>query len=122
MRTGAALDAAGKAELGRITTALPTPFTQLQPEGGWADENTWTVIENEAGVAGLPASNNGGRGGGGAQPRHRRGWALVNTRSSVDPFLSFADDRALRERWGKVRRTRRQRRPQRHQRPDRRGS
>ncbi|HRJ64115.1 MAG TPA: M3 family metallopeptidase, partial [Brevundimonas sp.] len=32
-----------------------------------------------------------------ARSRNVEGWAIVNTRSSVDPFLSFGDDRAMRE-------------------------
>jgi len=100
IRNGAALDAAGKAELGRINTALSKAFTSFGQKVV-ADENTWTVIANEAGVAGLPASNKAAAAGA-ARSRNVQGWAIVNTRSSVDPFLTFADDRALREQvWKK---------------------
>ena len=95
IRSGAALDAAGKAELGRINTALANAFTAFSQKVV-ADENTWTVIPNEAGVAGLPASNKAAAAAA-ARNRNLQGWAIINTRSSVDPFLSFADDRALRE-------------------------
>ncbi|MFA4893650.1 M3 family metallopeptidase [Brevundimonas sp.] len=95
VRNGAALDAAGKAELGRINTALANAFTAFSQKVV-ADENTWTVIPTEAGVAGLPASNKAAAAAA-ARSRNVQGWAIVNTRSSVDPFLSFADDRALRE-------------------------
>src|SRR5690606_8494171 len=54
VRNGAALDAAGKAELGRINTALSNAFTSFSQKVV-ADENTFTHIPNEAGVAGLPA-------------------------------------------------------------------
>jgi len=100
MRNGAALDAAGKAELGRINTALSGLFTRFSQQVV-ADENTWTVIPNEAGVAGLPVSNKAAAASA-ARSRDLQGWVIVNTRSSVDPFLSFADDRALREQvWTK---------------------
>ena len=37
-----------------------------------------------------------------ARSRNLQGWAILNTRSSVDPFLTFGDDRALREQvWKK---------------------
>ena len=37
-----------------------------------------------------------------ARSRNLQGWAILNTRSAVDPFLTFADDRALREQvWKK---------------------
>ncbi|MBU2419939.1 MAG: M3 family metallopeptidase, partial [Alphaproteobacteria bacterium] len=66
-----------------------------------ADENAWTVIPTEAGVAGLPESNKAAAAAA-ARSRDLGGFAIVNTRSSVDPFLSFADDRALREQvWRK---------------------
>lgn len=100
VRNGAALDAAGKTELGRINTALSNAFTSFGQKVV-ADENAWTVISSEAGVAGLPASNKAAAAGA-ARSRNIEGWAIVNTRSSVDPFLSFADDRALREQvWRK---------------------
>jgi peptidyl-dipeptidase Dcp len=100
VRNGAALDAAGKAELGRINTALSSAFTSFGQKVV-ADENTWTVIPNEAGVAGLPESNKAAAASA-ARARNLQGWAILNTRSSVDPFLSFADDRALREQvWRK---------------------
>ncbi len=100
IRSGANLDAAGKAELGRINTALSNAFTAFGQKVV-ADENTWTVIPNEAGVAGLPDSNKAAARAA-AQSRNVDGWVIVNTRSSVDPFLTFADDRALREQvWKK---------------------
>ncbi|MDP1913211.1 M3 family metallopeptidase [Brevundimonas sp.] len=100
VRNGAALDSEGKAELGRINTALANAFTAFSQKVV-ADENTWTVIPTEAGVAGLPASNKAAAAAA-ARSRNVQGWAIVNTRSSVDPFLSFADDRALREQvWRK---------------------
>ena len=100
IRNGAALNAAGKAELGRINTALSNAFTSFGQKVV-ADENAWTLIPNEAGVAGLPASNKAAAAAA-ARSRNLQGWAIVNTRSSVDPFLSFADDRALREQvWRK---------------------
>jgi peptidyl-dipeptidase Dcp len=100
VRNGAALDAAGKAELGRINTALSNAFTSFGQKVV-ADENAWTHIPDEAGVAGLPASDKAGAAAA-ARQRNLEGWAIVNTRSSVDPFLTLADDRALREKvWRK---------------------
>ncbi|GAA0198162.1 M3 family metallopeptidase [Actinomadura yumaensis] len=100
IRSGANLDAAGKAELGRINTALSNAFTRFGQKVV-ADENSWTLILNEAGVAGLPASNKAAAASA-ARSRNLQGWAILNTRSAVDPFLTFADDRALREQvWKK---------------------
>ena len=100
IRSGANLDAAGKAELGRINTALSNAFTRFGQKVV-ADENAWTLITNEAGLAGLPASNKAAAAAA-ARSRNLQGWAILNTRSAVDPFLTFADDRALREQvWKK---------------------
>ncbi|MEN5145459.1 M3 family metallopeptidase [Brevundimonas diminuta] len=100
IRNGAALDQAGKAELGRINTELSNAFTTFGQKVV-ADENTWTVIADEVGLKGLPASNKAAAAEA-ARARNVQGWAIVNTRSSVDPFLTFADDRALRQQvWTK---------------------
>ncbi len=100
IRSGANLDAAGKAELGRINTALSNAFTSFGQKVV-ADENAWTLIPNEAGLAGLPESNKAAAAAA-ARSRNLQGWAILNTRSAVDPFLTFADDRALREQvWKK---------------------
>ncbi len=95
VRNGAALDAAGKAELGRINTALSNAFTAFGQKVV-EDEKTWIHIPNEAQVAGLPTSDKAAAAAA-ARARNLTGWAVVNTRSSVDPFLSFGDDRAMRE-------------------------
>lgn len=100
VRNGAALDAAGKAELGRINTALSSAFTTFGQKVV-ADENAWTLVTDEARLAGLPADNKAAAAAA-ARRRNLQGWAIVNTRSSVDPVLSYADDRALREQvWRK---------------------
>ena len=95
IRDGAALDASGKAELGRINTALANAFTAFGQKV-IADQNTWVHITQESGVAGLPASDKAGAAAA-ARARNLQGWAIVNTRSAVDPFLTLADNRALRE-------------------------
>ena len=100
IRSGANLDAAGKAELGRINTALSNAFTRFG-QTVVADANSRTLIPTEARVAGLPASNKAAAAAA-ARSRNLQGWAILNTRSAVDPFLTFADDRALREQvWKK---------------------
>ncbi|MFN3536577.1 MAG: M3 family metallopeptidase [Brevundimonas sp.] len=100
VRNGAALDAAGKAELGRINQALSTAFTNFQQKVV-ADEQLFTHIAAESGVAGLPDSNKSAAAEA-ARSRDLSGYVIVNTRSAVDPFLSFGDDRAMREQiWRK---------------------
>ncbi|MBX3478183.1 MAG: M3 family metallopeptidase [Brevundimonas sp.] len=95
IRNGAALDAAGKAELGRINTALSHAFTSFGQKVV-ADENAWILVADQGRLAGVPDDVKAAAAGA-ARRRNLQGWAIVNTRSSVDPVLSFADDRALRE-------------------------
>jgi peptidyl-dipeptidase Dcp len=100
VRSGARLNAAQKAELGHINQQLAGLFSDFASKV-LADENTWIVVENEADLAGLPASLKSSYRAA-AEERKVKGWAIVNTRSSVDPFLTFADNRALRERVWKA--------------------
>ena len=95
VRNGAALDAAGKEELGRINQALSNAFTAFQQKVV-ADEALYTQFTAEAEVAGLPDSNKSAAADA-ARSRQLEGWVIANTRSAVDPFLTFADDRAKRE-------------------------
>src|SRR5690606_8236750 len=56
---------------------------------------------DEAALAGLPDSNKAAAADA-ASSRELNGWVIVNTRSAVDPFLTFADDRGMREQiWRK---------------------
>jgi peptidyl-dipeptidase Dcp len=100
VRSGARLNAEQKAQLGKINQQLAALFSDFASKV-LADENSWILVENEAELAGLPASLKSSYRAA-AQERKLNGWAIVNTRSSVDPFLTFADNRALRERVWKV--------------------
>jgi peptidyl-dipeptidase Dcp len=100
VRAGARLNEEQKAELGRINQQLAGLFSEFASKV-LADENSWVHIGDEARLAGLPESLRASYRAA-AQERDLDGWAVVNTRSSVDPFLTFADDRALREQvWNK---------------------
>jgi peptidyl-dipeptidase Dcp len=100
VRSGAKLNATQKAELGRINQQLAGLFSEFATKV-LNDENSWILIENEADLAGLPESLRASYRAA-AQERNLNGWAVVNTRSSVDPFLAFADQRVLRERVWKA--------------------
>ena len=108
-----------KTRLGEINQELAVAFTDFSNKV-LADENTWVVLDLPSDLAGLPDRC--------AQPTRRRRtngsstgkWAVVNTRSSVDPFLSASSRRDLRENGLEgIQEPRRQRRRQRHQRDDR---
>ncbi|MDQ3366681.1 MAG: M3 family metallopeptidase [Myxococcota bacterium] len=114
VNAGAKLDAKQKQELGRINQELATLFTDFGNKV-LADENTWIVIDKAADLAGIPASMRGGYKaaaderklndpGAAATPGAKSTvkWAIVNTRSSVDPFLTYSTRRDLRERVWKA--------------------
>ncbi len=97
VRAGAKLDADAKKQLSEINQKLATLFTKFG-QNVLADENDGQlVIENEADLAGLPESVRAGA----AQVAEARGlkgkWVVANTRSSVEPFITYAERRDLRE-------------------------
>jgi len=97
VRRGANLSPEQKQQLSAYNQELATLFAQFG-EKLLADETTWTVA-TEADLAGVPADV---RAAAAAAARERNlpagQFAIVNTRSAVDPVLTFADNRALRER------------------------
>jgi peptidyl-dipeptidase Dcp len=93
---GATLNEDDKAKLSGINQQLATLFTEFSARL-LADEDTWTVLETRADLAGLPDSivNSAAEA---ARERKLDGkWVIVNTRSSVEPFLTFSTRRDLRE-------------------------
>lgn len=101
VRSGANLDERQKARLSEINQQLAELFSDFSAKV-LADENTWTVLATEADLAGLPDSLVSAAKAA-ADERNLSGkWAIVNTRSSVDPFLTFSTRRDLREQvWRK---------------------
>ncbi|QDX27595.1 M3 family metallopeptidase [Sphingomonas suaedae] len=94
--SGALLDEAQKAEVKRINGELAKLYTEFSRKV-LADEETAIIIDNEADLAGLPDSFKASL----AEEAKSRGqagkWAVKNTRSSMQPFLMYATNRALRE-------------------------
>jgi peptidyl-dipeptidase Dcp len=97
VRAGAKLDAEAKRQLSQINQQLAGLYTKFG-QNVLADENDQQlVLDSEADLAGLPASARAGA----AQVAESRGqkgkWIVANTRSSVEPFLTYSDRRDLRE-------------------------
>jgi peptidyl-dipeptidase Dcp len=97
VRAGARLDAEQKAEVATINQRLASLFTSFG-QNVLADEtHNFMVIEQQEDLAGLPDSFIAGA----VAAAKRRGidgwWVVNNTRSSVEPFLTFSDRRELRE-------------------------
>ncbi len=87
-----------KAKLSQINTRLARLFTEfsqnvLEDEKGFV---TW--IDNEQDLAGVPESTIAAMASAAKERDNKNGkWAITNTRSSMDPFLTYADNRKLRE-------------------------
>ena len=96
IRRGARLGEAEKAQLSKINQDLASLFAAFRQKL-LADEDTWTVLDSQTDLAGLPAAFvDAARAA--ADDRKLSGkWVVVNTRSSVDPFLTFSSRRDLRE-------------------------
>jgi peptidyl-dipeptidase Dcp len=96
VRQGANLDEAGKkrvAEINQRLATIATQFTQNQ----LADEERITWIDKKADLKGLPQQIVGAMAEAAKEKGKPGKWAILNTRSAVDPFLTYADNRALRE-------------------------
>ena len=101
LRRGARLSDAEKKRLSDINQQLATLFAEFRAKV-LEDENTWTVLERDADLAGLPASMVSAAKAAADERGLTGRWAIVNTRSSVDPFLTFSTQRDLREKvWKK---------------------
>jgi len=94
VRRGANLPADKQKRMGEINERLATLFTDFGNKV-LADEDTAVVLKKEE-LGGLSKSLIGVYEAA-AKKRKLEGWAVVNTRSAVDPFLSSSDNRALRE-------------------------
>ncbi len=67
-----------------------------------ADEDTWVVLEKPGDLAGLPDSLRAAYKAAADERKLGGKWAVVNTRSSVDPFLTSSSRRDLREKVWKA--------------------
>lgn len=95
VRAGARLDTASKERLSKINQDLAGLFTQFS-QNVLADEGQVLVLKKEEDLAGLPQSLKDAAAAA-AKTKKVEGWVINNTRSSVDPFLTFSDRRDLRE-------------------------
>jgi len=101
VRAGAKLTPEQKKRLGDINQELAVAFSDFGNKV-LADENTWVVFDKPEDLAGLPESLRAAYAAAAAERKLSGKWAVVNTRSSVDPFLSASSRRDLREKVWKA--------------------
>src|SRR5690606_26370059 len=96
-RNGATLDGAAKERYAAINQRLAELHTQFS-NNVLADEENYVLYLSEDQLSGLPDSFVRAAAAA-AEERGRTGeYAVTNTRSSMDPFLTYSDERDLRER------------------------
>ena len=95
IKAGAKLSPTDKAKVGAINEELAGLFTEFNKKV-LADENTWIEL-GPADLGGLSPSLRASYAAAAAERKLDGKWAVVNTRSSVDPFLEASPRRDLRE-------------------------
>jgi peptidyl-dipeptidase Dcp len=101
VRQGAKLTAAQKTRMAQINQELAKLYTEFSQKV-LADENTFIVVDSEADLGGVPASIAAGFKAAADEKKLPGKWVISNTRSSVDPFLTYSSNRTLREKVWKA--------------------
>lgn len=96
VRSGAKLGIESKRRLAEINAALANLFTKFQ-QNVLADEGQYLVLENKSDVAGLPKFLIEAARAEAMEHNLTGKWIITNTRSSIDPFLTYSTNRSLRE-------------------------
>ncbi|MCH2183568.1 MAG: M3 family metallopeptidase [Mariniblastus sp.] len=104
VRQGAKLDAEAKAKLSQINAQLAGLFTQFS-QNVLNDEQLVTIVNEESQLEGLPESVVDAMSAAAKQHAVDKKlsaddapqWVINNTRSSMEPVLTYADNRPLRE-------------------------
>ncbi|HWS85917.1 MAG TPA: M3 family metallopeptidase [Pyrinomonadaceae bacterium] len=98
VRAGARLDAASKARLSEINQKLAGLYTNFNQHLLSDENDQFVVLKSEEELAGLPKELRDSAAQAAAAKKQPAGtWVILNTRSSVDPFLTYSDRRDLRE-------------------------
>jgi peptidyl-dipeptidase Dcp len=97
VRAGAKLDAAAKKRLSEINQRLAVLYTKFS-QNLLADEADYVLfLDKESDLAGLPDSLRSAAAAAAEQRGQKGKRAVLNTRSSMEPFLTYSDRRDLRE-------------------------
>lgn len=95
-RQGATLEGAKKQRYATIQKRLAELHQQFG-NNVLADEEKYVVFLEENQLGGLPDSVKAAAAAAAAERGKPGKWAVTNTRSSMDPFLTYSDERELRE-------------------------
>src|SRR5256712_3611172 len=97
VRAGARLEGAARQRVTEINQRLASLFTKFS-QNLLGDEKAYVLyLEKESDRAGLPEGVREGAAAAAEAHGHKGQWAILNTRSSMEPFLTYSDRRDLRE-------------------------
>jgi len=97
VRLGARLNEGDKAKLSQINTRLARLFTDFNQNVLEEEKQHVTWIDDESDLAGLSESTIESMAAAAKEKGGKADFAITNTRSSMDPFLTYAENRDLRE-------------------------
>ncbi len=97
VRRGAKLGPEQKARLGAINQELAGLFTKFSQDLLGEEGQLYLTLTSEADLAGLPKDLVDSAASAAASKKVPNAWVIRNTRSSIDPFLTYSDRRDLRE-------------------------
>ena len=97
VRAGARLNADAKKRLSQINQELAGLYTKFSQNVLAEETDQFLVLKSEDELAGLPQSLRDAAAAAAETKKQPGTWVIMNTRSSIDPFLSYSDRRDLRE-------------------------
>ncbi|HKG47122.1 MAG TPA: M3 family metallopeptidase [Pyrinomonadaceae bacterium] len=97
VRAGARLSPEAKKRLSEINQQLAGLFTKFGQNVLAEETNQFIVLKSEEELAGLPQSLRDAAAAAAETKKQPGTWVIMNTRSSIDPFLTYSDRRDLRE-------------------------
>ncbi len=97
VRAGARLNADAKKRLSQINQQLAGLYTKFSQNVLAEETDQFLVLKTEDELAGLPQSLRDAAAAAAETKKQPGTWVIVNTRSSIDPFLTYSDRRDLRE-------------------------
>ena len=94
---GARLNPDAKKQLSEINQKLAGLFTRFSQNVLAEETDQFIVLKSEDELAGLPQSLRDAAAAAAETKKQPGAWVIMNTRSSIDPFLTYSDRRDLRE-------------------------
>lgn len=102
VRRGAKLGPAEKVRLSEINQKLAGLFTKFSQNLLGDETKTYLTIDSSSDLAGLPRSVIDSAAQAAGAKGLRGKWVIRNTRSSIDPFLTYSENRGLRQKAWKM--------------------